>query len=70
MATYGINFKYDNSTISVEAEFFDIQDGFLRLYKMHLDVEVVESIYEAANIRHCVLQKEYTEAEILEQMKG
>ena len=69
MANYGISFKHDNSTIMVEAEFFDIKDGFLRLYKMILGVEVVESVYDAENIRHCVLQKEYSEAEILYQIK-
>ena len=69
MDTYAINFKHDNSTITVEAEYFDIKDGFVRLYKKFTTGEDVFAIYDASNVRHCVLQKKYTQDEIIEQMK-
>lgn len=69
MDSYGVSFKHDNSTIMVEAAYFDIKDGFLRFYKKFEHGEDVFSVYDAENIRHCVLQKKYTEEEILEQIK-
>ena len=68
MANYGVTFKDDGTTILVEAEFYEIRDGFLRFYRQ-ADHGIEEfSAHDSGNIRNCVLQTKYTEEEIIKQI--
>lgn len=66
MNTYGINLKHGNKTVVIEADYFDIKDGFLRLYRKTKEV----SAFEVDNVEQCVLQNKYTEEEVMDQIKG
>ena len=71
MNTYGINFIADNETINMEAEYYDLSDGFINLYKdigSGCDIEVFAS-YAADNVRWIVLQEKFTEKEVISQVK-
>jgi hypothetical protein len=71
MNTYGINFIADNETINMKAEYYDLSSGFINLYKdleLGLGIEVFAS-YAADNVRWIVLQEEFTEKEIIKQIK-
>lgn len=70
MNTYGISFIDSGETITIQAEYFDIKDGFLTLYIMDESIGSYDkfAIYAAGNILHCVKQNEYTEEEVLGQI--
>ena len=69
MNTYGITFKESGDTLTVEAEFFDVKDGFLRFFDDRHGLQDHFAIYDASNIWHCVEQKEFTKEEFEEQIK-
>lgn len=69
MNTYGITFIHDNSTITMKAEFYEFSDGFIHLYREDDHAREKFASYIASNVRHIVLQNEYTEDEVLEQTK-
>ena len=60
MNTYGITFKDDMGTISVDAEFYEISEGFVRMYKPEGGGRppVEFAAYSSDNVLHCVLQKD------------
>jgi hypothetical protein len=64
MASYGVTFKDDGETIRVDAEFYELRDGFLRFYKNSEHGVEEFALYASDNIKHCVLQKEYTTKDI------
>ena len=72
MSYYAIVFKSDESDIvTVEAEMFEIKDGFIRFFRC-FDVGTLEmfSCYSADSVECCVLQNEYTEDQIIEQIEN
>jgi len=72
MSYYAIVFKSDESDIvTVEAEMFEIKDGFIRFFRL-LDVGTLEmfSCYSADSVESCVLQNEYTQDQIIEQIEN
>jgi len=58
MNHYGITFKDDGETISMHAEYFDINEGFVSLYRHEEGVFVAFAAYSADNVLHIVLQEE------------
>lgn len=71
METFAITFKDDLKTITMEADFYEMDNGFISLYKDFSKVDNPEKFasYAAGNVLHIVLQNKYTEEEILKQMK-
>ena len=71
MNTYGLTFKDNGVTIAVDAEFYEISEGFVRLYKFEGEIgPLVEfAAYNSDNVIHCVLQKEYTREQVLADME-
>jgi len=70
MATYGINFKHDNVTISKEAEFYEIKDGFVRLYHDTGGGCIQEfCAYCADDVSFIALQKEYSIEDIVNECR-
>ena len=59
MNHYGVTFKGDGVTIQVEAEFYEISEGFVRFYKPEIEGHqpVEFAAYSSRNVLHCVLQK-------------
>lgn len=57
MAIYSINFSDDGSLIQIEAEFYEIRDCFVRLYRGEVLVEEFAA-YAADTVRYIVRQDE------------
>lgn len=60
MNYYGVTFKHDGGTVLIEAEFYDISEGFLRFYKSEIkDRPPVEfAAYSSDSILHCVKKRQ------------
>jgi len=71
MNAYGITFKDNGKTILIDAEFYEISEGFVRFYKAERVDNPPEEFaaYSADNVVHCVLQKEFTRDQILADME-
>ena len=70
MKTYGISLIRDETTFTIEADFFVIENGFVQFFRLNeLGAHEVFSAYRCADVYHVVEQKKYTEPEILEQIK-
>ena len=71
MAHYGLRLKGDE-VISIEADFFEIRDGFFRFYLEIMQGTLDDSfaVYAVDVVHSCVEQNEYTEAELLAQIAG
>ena len=70
MAVYGITFRHDGETIAKTAEFYEIKDGFLRLYHDLNGFTEEFAAFASDDILQIVLQNEYSEEEVLNQIKG
>ena len=58
MNTYGITMKDDSTTFTMEADFYEIRDGFVRLYSTSQDNITEEyAAYSSDCVRHIVLQE-------------
>jgi len=66
MNNYGISFIRDECTIMVEADWFDIKDGFIQFFKAVSNKPF--AAYNLNNIYYVVLQKKYTEQEVLDEI--
>jgi len=58
MNNYGITMKDDNTTFVMEADFYEIREGFVRLYKTD-EAHITEEFaaYSSDCVRHIVLQE-------------
>lgn len=67
MKSYGITFKNSGDTIQMQAEYYDIRDGFVNLYKAEQSTGLMEAFafYAADNVRGIAEQKEFTEEETM-----
>ena len=71
MNNYAISWKNTGEINTVKAEYYEITDGFLRFFRDDLEGRIEEfASYSADLINFCVLQTEFTEDEILSQIKG
>ena len=63
MKTFGITMKDDNTTFCMEADFYEIKDGFVRLYKENPEQITEEfAAYASDCVRHIVEQEEYSDS--------
>lgn len=70
MPKYAITFKHNQETILVECDWYELFNGFVNLWigpDRHKAPENIAS-YLADNVLCIVLQKEYTQEEILRDM--
>lgn len=59
MNTYGITMKDDNTTFTMKADYYEIREGFVRLYSENDDDITTEfAAYSSDCVRHIVLQEE------------
>ena len=70
MAVYGITFRHDGETIAKTAGWYEIRDGFLRLYHDLNGFTEEFASFASDDILQIVLQNEYSEEEVLNQIKG
>ena len=56
MPLFGINLNIDNETFTMEAEFYDISEGFVRLYKDFNGCSQEFAAYSSNTVNHIVLQ--------------
>ena len=71
MNNYAVSLKNIGEITTVKAEYYEITDGFLRFFRDDLEGRIEEfASYSADLINFCVLQTEFTEDEILSQIKG
>ena len=62
MKTFGITMK-DYTTFCMEADFYEIKDGFVRLYKENPDQITEEfAAYASDCVRHIVEQEKYSDS--------
>ena len=58
MNSYGVTFKDSGETIRVEAEYFELHEGFLEFYTDNvIGTYDCIAMYDADNIAMCVLQE-------------
>lgn len=63
MKTFGISMKDDSTTFCMEADFYEVRDGFVRLYKKNAEKITEEfAAYASDCVRHVVEQEEYTDS--------
>ena len=61
MPIYGINLNIDNETFTMDAECFEISEGFVRLYKDINGLLEEFASYSASTVNHIVLQDKFGE---------
>lgn len=69
MNKYGICFNDCTEMILMDAEFFSIENGFVKLYRLNADGCMdVFAAYNSSTVHHCVLQKQFTQDELIEHI--